>query len=506
MKRTIKYSLVLALLVFAFSSCFQEYLEPLPEVNILDAEAYNNRDKILAQVNGMYLAFRNGQYLGGRFQAYNDIRSNDFINRQANGVTGLLTWNHTLTASSNEVQNLWGQIYHAINRTNLFLENIAAADPVNKGYITQAEYNQFRGEALALRALGHFHLAMLYAWPYNRNPQAPGVVLRLTANRDGGENLKQRSTLAATYAQILNDLTAAEGLLPVIAPGTANAAMYVTRIHKNTVIALKTKVYLHMSDWPNVISEANKMVPASAPFNSTVGVANGLHPSYEAIFRPLYITRESLFSIPFTSNELPGTQNGLAHYFAAAPVGNNEYSLNTAAGAIWVNPVFPATDARKLMVTVSGGNSYITKYFAFPHSDWAPVIRWAEVLLNLAEAEARVNWSTDPTRAVDLFNAVYKRSNPTATDFIPTDFPNVDAFLNRLWLERNLEFLGEGQISMDIMRRQATFASKTSPVAGGAPSVAVDDAQFRYVWPIPQTELNVNTSIQQNNTVPNPAP
>jgi len=495
MKRSFKYSLVLVLSLFVLASCSKDKLEPTPQTTLPDDVVFDTRDRIEAQVRGMYSAFRSGQYLGGRFQVYNDIRSNDFMNRQFNGVTGLLTWNHTLTASTGEVQNLWGQIYHAINRTNLFMEGLEDADPVTKGIITQAEYNNFRGQALALRALAHFHVAMLYAWPFNRNPQAPGVILRLEANKVGGENNRARATLAQTYTQIIADLNAAEALLPTLAPGTANSALLVTHIHRSTVIALKTKVFLHMSDWANVIAEANKMVPAAAPFNSTIGVFHGLNPSFEGIFRLPYTTRESIFSMPFNTVELPGTQNGLAHYFSAFPVGGNEYSLNTAADAIWANPAFPATDARRLLVSGTGVNQYIAKYLAFPHSDWAPVIRWAEVLLNLAEAEARVNWATNPARAVALLNAVFKRSNPTAPDMVAGNFANLDAFLTRLWAERNMEFLGEGQISMDIMRRQATFAAKT-----GAPAIPV--TSLLYVWPIPQTELNTNTLVQQNNTVP----
>ncbi len=499
MKKSFKYSLVLVLSLFVLASCSKDKLEPTPQTTLPDAVVFDTKDRIEAQVRGMYSSFRSGQYLGGRFQVYNDIRSNDFMNRQSNGVTGLLTWNHTLAASTGEVQNLWGQIYNAINRTNLFIEGLEAADPVTKGIITQAEYNHYRGQALALRALAHFHVAMLYAWPHSRNPQAPGVILRTVANKVGGDNSKTRSTLALTYTQILADLNAAETLLPTVAAGTANSAFFVSHIHRSTVIALKTKVYLHMSDWPNVIAEANKMVPAAAPFNSTIGVANGLHPSFEGIFRLPYTTRESLFSMPFNTVELPGTQNGLAHYFSAFPVGGNEYSLNTAAGAIWSNATFPATDARKLLVTGTGVNQYIAKYMSFPHSDWTPVIRWAEVLLNLAEAEARVNWGTNPARAVALLNAVFKRSNPTAADMAAGEFANLNAFLTRLWLERNIEFLGEGQISMDITRRQADFSAKTGVNAIPVTSLA-------YVWPIPQTELNTNLLVQQNNSVPSPAP
>lgn len=507
MKRILKYIFVMTIALVSLSACNREYLDARPETTLPIEVVFDTRDRIVAQVNGMYAAFRSGQYLGGRFQVYNDIRSNDFINRQANGVTGLFTWNHGLAASTAEVQNLWDSIYHAINRTNLFIAGIEEADPVTKGIITQAEYDQFRGEALALRALGHFHVAMLYAWPYSHNPDAPGVVLRTVPNVLSGQNNMARASLRETYRQILDDLNAAEALLPVIAPGTPNSAATVTRLHRNSVIALKTKVYLHMRDWPNVIAEANKIVPLTAPFNAISGVSNGLNPTFESIFRPPYTTRESLFSMPFTASELPGTQNGLAHYFTMGPVGGNEYSLNTRVLAnhpapIWANTTFAATDARRLMVSGTGVDLYLTKFPNFPHSDWAPVMRWSEVLLNLAEAEAMVSWTAGSSRAVALLNAVYRRSNPTADDLEVDDFADRAAFLDRLWLERHLEFLGEGRVSMDLMRRRATIARKFSGTTGAAFVDSVAITTIQYVWPIPLNEMNTNTIIQLNNVVP----
>lgn len=495
MKNTLKYTVLLVLIAVSLSSCFDEYLDPVPETAISDLSAFDTRDRIVAQVNAMYGDFRNGQYLGGRYMVYNEIRGDDFMNLKQNGVTGLLTWNHTLASGTNEVQNLWGQIYRAINTVNVFVDGLEAANPVANNIITQAEYDQFRGEALALRGLAHFHLAMLYAWPYNYNQQAPGVIYRLKAQKSSADNNQARETLATTYQLILKDLSDAEGLLPSVAAGTANGVDYVTRIHKSTVIAIKTRVYLHMNDYPNVILEGNKIVSGSAPFNASAGVAYGLASTFESIFLPPYTSSESVFSMPMTPTEQPGTQNGLAHYFTTfAQGGNDEYPINQASQN-WTNDAFPADDARRLLTMESAGELYINKFPTFPHIDWVPVMRWAEVILNIAEAEALSLGVTQ--RAVDMLNAVYKRSNPAAPDYVIGDFASGAALANRILAERNMEFLGEGLKNMDTMRKLSPHAAKPTVDA-----VPVNDV--RYAWPIPQTEMNTNMSVQDNNTVPAP--
>lgn len=496
MKRNIKFPALVLLVVMVFTSCNKDLLDPTPRTSISDRTAFETRDRIIGQVNGIYASFKNGQYLGGRYLVYNDIRSDDYLNLQQNGVTGLLTWGHNLTPSTNEVQNLWDAVYAAIGRVNIFLDGMEEnkQNILSKNLLTEAEFNQFKGEALALRGLAYFHLSQLYARPYKQGTNGLGMVLRLKFVKSGAENDMPRATIGETYQRILTDLNDAEGLLPAVSG--ANNVAKVTRVQKSTVAALKSRVYLHMENWDKVIEEANKLVSASAPFTAPSGTPYELAANFESIFRPPYTTSESIFSMPMSAAELPGTQNGLAHYFSVSKtgmqIGNNEYPINQQS-AVWTSTVFAADDFRKTFVephTIGGtGYIFLKKYMSFPHTDFVPVIRYAEVLLNLAEAEAMKAWPS--TRAVDLLNAVYKRSNPNAANLEEANFANRDAFMTRLMLERNLEFLGEGIRSMDVTRKLQPFAAKGTVQAVPVTSVA-------YVWPIPQNELNTNRLIQEN--------
>jgi hypothetical protein len=57
--------------------------------------------------------------------------------------------------------------------------------------------------------------------------------------------------------------------------------------------------------------------------------------------------------------------------------------------------------------------------------------------------------------------------------------------------ERRIELLGEGFRSRDILR-----LNQTIPAKGTAPSITSSSPQ--YIWPIPQSELNVNKAVVQN--------
>ncbi len=487
-----KFSILVLLVVLIFTSCNKELLDPIPKTAISDLTAFETRDRIIGQVYGMYSSFKDGQYLGGRYLVYNDIRSDDYLNLGQNGVTGLFTWNHNLAASTNEVQNLWEAVYRAINRVNLFLDGLEVNKDkiINGKLLTQAEFDGFKGEALALRGLAYFHLSQLYARPFKQNQAGFGMILRLKPEKSGSDNSLARSTVAQTYTQILLDLNTAETLLPAVSG--ANTALTVTRFQKSSVAAIKSRVYLHMENWDKVIEEGNKLVSANAPFVATSGITYSLEPTFATIFATPYITKESILSMPMTAAELPGTQNGVAHYFSAATVGNNEYPINQAS-VVWSSTAFPATDARKVLtntVTVGGTpRLFLRKYLSFPHTDFVPVIRYAEVILNLAEAEARKNGVN--ARAVALLNAVFLRSNPNGTALTAASFANVEAFVTRVLLERNLEFLGEGIRNMDTMRRLLPHAAKP-----GVGEVAI--TSIAYVWPIPQTEINTNQLVQPN--------
>jgi HAMP domain-containing protein len=483
-----------ALLTGGLLSCQTDLLNPIPETLFSDQVVFNTPARILLQVNNLYTSVKNGNFLGGRYQVYGDIRADDFLNRTNNGVTGVGVWNHTLTETSiNDVTNLWGAAYSAINQINVFLEGLEANKenyvvPTFPATFATTTALQYEAEAKFLRALSYYSLLQLYARPYvDGAGSKPGLPLRLKAEKDALNNDLARSTVAEVYTQILADLNFAEQNLPLT---YADAPTRVTRAHRNTAIALKTRVYLSMGRYADVITEANKIVPAAAPFVAATGVPHALAANILTVFAPPQETAESILSFPFTAQNAPGTQNQLAFYYLPSSLGGNgEYNLNAAG--ILANPAWTATDARRTnFVARVGTESFLKKYATgTPFTDKAPVIRYAEVLLSLAEAKVR-STNTIDAQAVALLNAVRGRSDASAT-YTAASFASSSALIDAILLERRIEFLGEGIRNIDLMRLNATIPAKGA-VGAIAPS------NINYVWPIPSTELATNALMTRN--------
>jgi hypothetical protein len=257
-----------------------------------------------------------------------------------------------------------------------------------------------------------------------------------------------------------------------------------------------------MGRWDDVITEADKRVSASAPFVASTGVAHALNPSVTAVFTN-GTTPENILSFPFTAQDAPGVQNQLGFYFlptapAPQPSGNGEYSLNSGAGGILSDPRWAATDTRRTSfvqtVTTTTPAGPVTELFlrkfpgGTPFLEPAPAIRYAEVLLNLAEARVRSTNTVDP-RALALLNAVRGRSNGgTYTD---ADFASASALADAILLERRIEFLGEGLRNTDLLRL-------LQPIPGKASVGAVNPTDALYIWPIPSTELAANPLMTRN--------
>lgn len=485
MKKIINHIIVACFCIAMLTSCKKELLDPIPQTGVTDATAFNTPARIANQVLSLYASLKNGNHYGGRFIVYGDIRGEDFINEGSNLVTGTDVYLLNATSSStNSVLAFWTRAYFTINLANLFIDGLTAS---GTSVISATLANNYLGEARLVRAICYYSLLQLYSRPYaDGNGSKPGLPLRLTGIKGSGSSDLARSTVGEVYAQVLADLNFAETNLPLDYPtGGTQAVSRTTRAHRNTAIALKTRVYLSMQKYAEVITEANKIVSAAAPFTATSGVPHALQADITNVFKTPYSSTESILSMPMstTSGDNPGTQNALAFYFYqnGATAGFAEYSLNPAG--IIADPNWKATDKRRNLIftNATNGKKFVSKYTApNPWTDFVPVIRYAEVLLNLAEALARTNAGVD-ARALALLNAVRQRSDPTTT-FAPT---TQAALIALILNERRIEFLGEGLRNNDLMRLLQTI-----PAKGSAPSKAPNEDG--YIWPISSDELSLN--------------
>jgi hypothetical protein len=484
MKKQIKYIISFCLGLVTFSSCDKELLSPVPQTSITDATAFDTPGRVANQVNSLYASFKSGSFYGGRAQIAGDIRGEEFINETTNGVTGFDVWALNATGTSqNFVKNMWSQAYYVINLCNLFIEGMAAKGTAVVG---SALSNNYIGEARFIRAACYFKLLEHYSRPYaDGNGSKPGLPLRLTGIKASGFSDLARSTVAETYNQIIADLDFAEANLPT---SYSSATLNTTRAHKNTALAFKTRVFLGMQDYARVVAAGNQIVPQSAaPFSATSGVTLALQANVVNVFRTPYTTSESILSMPMTATagDNPGTQNQLGFYWAKT-TGNGEFSLNPSG--IIANTGWLAGDARRTFVATVSGKPYLNLKFngPSPFTDYAPVIRYAEVMLNLAEALARTNSGVN-AKALALLNAVRQRSDATTTLAPATQADLINAIL----LERRIELLGEGLRNFDHMRLLQTIPAKGTITAKGP-------GEQGYIWPISADEMSLNRLMTDN--------
>jgi hypothetical protein len=136
------------------------------------------------------------------------------------------------------------------------------------------------------------------------------------------------------------------------------------------------------------------------------------------------------------------------------------------------------------------GKKYLAKYTApSPYTDYPIVIRYPEVMLNLAEAKVRVSSAVD-AQAVALLSAVRNRSDAAIT-YTVANFATAADLINAILLERRIEFVGEGLRNGDLLRLLQTI-----PAKGSASAKAPADQG--YIWPISNTELSLNKLCTDN--------
>ncbi len=481
MKFYSKYILVMGVSIAMVTSCHKNLLNPVPQTSISDVTAFDQPYRVFNQVLGLYSALKQGHLYAGRLLTYGDSRGEEFLSEDPNLVTGADVWGMIPTNSATAVKGLWAAAYDCINKVNLFIDGMAAKGTSVVGASLSANY---LGEARLIRALCYYELLQYYCRPYAEGSgSALGVPIRLIGIKGLGYSDLARSTVAETYTQILADLDFAEANLPST---YTTPALNTTRAHKNTAIGLKTRVYLSMQKYSNVITEANKIVPLVAPFKAATGVPDSLLADVTLLYKTPYNSTEAMFSVPFTTNsgDAPGTQNNLQLYYYNSSNGvGSIYSLNPAG--IVSDASWTAADKRKTLIFTSTssanlGKKYLTKYPTASPADNTPVLRYAEVMLNLAEAIARTTAGVD-SRALALVNAIRKRSDAAVTLTATTNAE----LINLIMTERRIELLGEGFRSPDITRLLQTF-----PAKGSAP--AKSPTQEGYIWPASQDEKSLN--------------
>lgn len=513
-----------------FASCNEEVLDLMPKDTVGYEDAFNTPALCELSMVGCYDAAQSGYYPGNNqrrgypFGAASieqgDMRGEDMLNVQAFFA---ITYGSTYGTSSPNGQAHWECTYQMINKINICIEGFQLA--ASKNILTPEQAKAYEAEAKFLRALGYHELLIHFARPYADTPGAthPGVPLNLvpinSIEKVEAAKSAGRATVKQVYDQILLDLDYAEANLP---PSRASKALSISRATKGAAIGLKARVYQHLGDQPKVISESAKIVNASG--ESPIG-GYKLTTEPGGPFTANNNNTESMFSIENSELDNATVNGSLSQFYTSVR------SLVCISPIIFNEKQWLATDKRRTQL-VAYSNAYsarhlywVDKYKAREKmSDWTPILRYAEVLLNYAEAEARVNGKTQ--LALDLLNKVRNRSVTTPADqFTLANFATADDLIKAILMERRIELVGEGRRWADIHRlakdtkffvegnagvsgvpaKVATgnVAANSWNAASGIVDAAIlkiapyDYSDKRYVFPLPDSETSTNPKLKE---------
>lgn len=420
-----KYFILLFLFFLSVSSC-KKIMETQPTDFLNPATYYQTVDQLQYARAGVYSVL-GGSYLHGYYALYLYGWQGDegYMNRST------LTsgpWNYFYTSANPYNAGYWKALYDGINKANVVLANID-----NNPGISKSIRDAIRGEMLFLRGYFYFQLVQYYG----------GVPLKITPTSSVIDVDIVRATIKETYAQIINDMEAAEPLVPDI-----TSLGYGGAISKSAVRGLLARVNLFMAGAPlndktryNEVVKWAKLVMASG---------HDLNPGYPLVFINLagdaYDTKESIWEAEFYGNQTDQYVEGGRQGYINGPTCTNPI---TGVGTSYLSitsklyNVYEPGDNRKwwniahFTYTSTGVNGAKTlsalpatenaKNILYP-AKWrreyegyagakntvqtpenVPLLRYSDVLLMYAEAVNEIN--NGPTQeAIDIVNKIRRRA------------------------------------------------------------------------------------------------
>lgn len=495
------YKLSFFLCVLAIMSCKKSFLDLSDPTKKTADKFYQNEQEIQQAVSGAYSSLQdhvNSQYIFAEMPSDNTTIQLDPSDRgQTDRVEAYEFWN--VTATNVNVANLYNQCYNALYNINFALSKISGVTA-----ISEKKKNQYQGELEFIRAYYYFNLVRYFG---------PVVLITQPLANASDAFKTERSAENVVYDQIIKDLSDAAAKLP--AKGGYTAAD-IGRASKGAALGLLGKVYLTLKDYPKAESTLRQVL--------TLGYA--LVGDYASVFDPTNKNNnESLFEVQYQGGNNLGEWSSFIYVFAPRGSEGAVTGFPTSRPQGWNIPTrsiiteFEPNDKRKAVSLKEGYTNssgtfvaipFVNKY-NHPHTivgrtddNW-PVLRYADVLLMLAEA---VNEQSGPGNAYQYINQVRARAGLAALGGL-----GQETFRAAIRHERRVELAFENDRWFDL-KRALTNAQMTALLnahgqdekahptvdRGGVP-FAPNDYKFdgyEALYPIPDRQIFLDHNLKQN--------
>lgn len=463
------------------ASCSDEFLERAPFSSVGVGEAITNETTLNTQVLGLYSVMQdtddntNGDNtgFGGYYNSVQALITDDgYVSLQnSNRFVGVYDYTAFLPDITTITSLIWNDLYEVVNSANFIIsfDNGSIADETG----VSGTPNQKFAEARVARAYSFFMLVNFYSRPAQSGiDQNLGVPLPLEWNQ--GQTLP-RSTVQEVYNQIIDDLTTAITLFDdQDNPGV------VYRLGSTAAELLLSRVHLNLGNYQDVVTYSDRVLNNDGgytlmPMNEVVSfyeVANENSP-------------ENIFSLEFNPSDTGGSNDA----FAATWGFGGTYEQNFATRGFY--DLIPSTDVRKGLyndnIPVADYPDAllgvdVRKFTALDRD--IPQFRMSEAILNKIEALYFTNEAQARTELNSWVSTYRNSSYNTAA--------SGSALLDEIKKERRIEFAFEAQRWFDMNRWEETIVRDANCRQNCDP---IPFANFRRVFPIPQSEIDANTEI-----------
>jgi len=439
--------LIVPMFMLVAAGC-NSVLDTTPKDTIPEATAISDAPSARAAVAGMYTSLQSTSSYGEELMEFGDL-SSDNADNTGTFTSYLEADRNDLHSNNASIFDIWVKAYDGINRANEIITKVPGVAGLD-----DTERNQLMGEAYFVRALDFHNLVKLFG----------GVPVRLTPTTsvtDVGQ--ATRASVADVYTQINKDLDSAAALVTNTEPAT--------RATVAAVAALRARVYLYQGDYAG----------AQAAADAVEGMGIDLAPNYGDLFpaTPGSSPPEDIFSIDAALTQENFISYDYLSVYELAPSIKLMQAYDPALDPEDLDS-FSSTDVRgQWNILIDDGDPFGNKFRSIVGTDPLPAIRFAEVLLIRAEAQARQ--SHLPEAVADL-RRVQARAN--ATLFVLGTHTQADV-IQAISDERQKELAFEGDRWPDLVR-----------LGTAATVLGIDPNQTLY--PIPAREIAVSPTLTQN--------
>jgi starch-binding outer membrane protein, SusD/RagB family len=491
MKNRFLIGLVAVLSMFA-TSCENTYLDTAPTASVDAASAYATTKNAAAAINGIYraliLRYQGSQGHSGHpaMMIILDHMGEDVIigTTAASWHVGETRWTAHRSDSNVMTRVPYEMYYRVIGNANIAIASIDNAVGL------QAEKDQVKGEALALRGWAYFNLIQMYGKRYDAaaKPNAQlGVPLVLTPTTEG----LPRATVEEVYTQINKDLVQASTLLK-------SARGFKSHINLEVTKGILARVALTQQNWADAAKYAAEARTGFALMSETQyqdGFQDISNPEWMWGFDHLEDQSEffggyhSYISCNYNSTVIrtyPKVINSLLY---------NQIPATDVRAKMWVK----APTAANSVVPPGGVRvAYLNQKFRLPGTPSTsamgdvPYMRAAEMYLIEAEAKAKLGQDANAAKLLfDLVSkrdAAYKLSTSTGAKL-----------LEEIYFNRRVELWGEGFRFFDLKRlNQPLNRNGANHIASIAVLFDMPAGDKQWEFLLPRRELDANKAMVQN--------